>query len=164
MRVEWRNSEKESERESSHSASTSQSRESISIFINKEKNIPAPYPVNYEKDNWNLLSVYLQSENRAKIPELTRAKLLHDAWNLAYAGELSFATAFNMTLFMRQERHHLVWDPVFTMIDHIGRHICSCIQDKFRVSFDFFWNKEPNIFYFKSIIHYTVGYIYFVLL
>ncbi|CAH0725362.1 unnamed protein product, partial [Brenthis ino] len=100
------------------------------IIVNPEE--IAPFPVNYEKDNWNLLSIYLQSEHRTKIPELTRAKLLHDAWNLAYAGELSFATAFNMTLFMRQERHHLVWDPVFTMIDHIGRHICFCIQDKFR--------------------------------
>ncbi|XP_047528651.1 aminopeptidase N [Vanessa atalanta] len=100
------------------------------IIVNPEE--IAPFPVNYEKDNWNLLSAYLQSEQRTKIPELTRAKLLHDAWNLAYAGELSFATAFNMTLFMRHERHHLVWDPVFTMIDHIGRHICSSIHDKFR--------------------------------
>lgn len=94
----------------------------------------APFPVNYDQDNWNLLSNYLQSESRVNIPELTRAKLLHDAWNLAYAGELSFATAFNMTLFMRHERNHLVWDPVFTMIDHIGRRICPCILDKFRVS------------------------------
>lgn len=105
------------------------------IHSNRDAQIfpSAPFPVNYDTDNWNLLSQYLQGEDRLKIPELTRAKLLHDAWNLAYAGELSFATAFNMTLFLRQESHHLVWDPVFTMIDHIGRHICSCIHDKFRV-------------------------------
>lgn len=94
----------------------------------------APYPVNYDLENWNLLSQYLQSKNRHLIPELTRAKILHDAWNLAYAGELSFATAFNMTLFLKNERNHLVWDPVFTMIDHIGRHkICECINGKFQV-------------------------------
>ncbi|XP_072939731.1 aminopeptidase N isoform X2 [Epargyreus clarus] len=100
------------------------------IIVNPEE--IAPFPVNYEEENWNLLSAYLQSDKRVLIPELTRAKLLHDAWNLAYAGELSFATAFNMTLFLRQERHHLVWDPVFTMIDHIGRHICQCIHEKFQ--------------------------------
>lgn len=52
-----------------------------------------------------------------------RSKLLHDAWNLAYAGDLSFATALNMTLFMKFERNHIVWNPVFTFIDQIGRHI-----------------------------------------
>lgn len=61
-----------------------------------------------------------------------RAKLLHDAWNLAYAGDLSFATAFNMTLFMKYEREHLVWNPVFTLIDHIGNHIdMSTVHKKF---------------------------------
>ncbi|KAL0882651.1 hypothetical protein ABMA27_001086 [Loxostege sticticalis] len=101
------------------------------IIINPEE--IAPYPVNYDLENWNLLSQYLQSKNRHLIPELTRAKILHDAWNLAYAGELSFATAFNMTLFLKNERNHLVWDPVFTMIDHIGRHkICECINGKFQ--------------------------------
>ncbi|XP_075971885.1 aminopeptidase N [Anticarsia gemmatalis] len=100
------------------------------IVVNPEE--IAPYPVNYDQDNWILLSNFLQSDKRLMMPELTRAKLLHDAWNLAYAGELSFATAFNMTLFLKNERHHLVWDPVFTMIDHIGRHICQCLQGKFQ--------------------------------
>lgn len=94
---------------------------------------PAPFPVNYDMHNWYLISQYLQSKKRTSIPELTRAKLHHDAWNLAFAGELSFATALNMTLFLKDERSHLVWDSVFTMIDHVGRHICPCIQDKFKV-------------------------------
>lgn len=97
----------------------------------------APFPVNYDDENWRLLADYLQTKNRLRIPELTRAKLLHDAWNLAYAGDLAFATAFNMTLFLKDERHHLVWDPVFTMIDHIGKHICECMHEKFQVT----WRK-----------------------
>ncbi|GBP64099.1 Aminopeptidase N [Eumeta japonica] len=101
------------------------------IIINPEE--IAPFLVNYDKDNWNLLSEYLQKDERLRIPELTRAKLLHDAWNLAYAGELSFATALNMTLFLSKERNHVVWDPVFTMIDHIGRHIDSSeVHTKFQ--------------------------------
>lgn len=74
-----------------------------------------------------------------------RAKLLHDAWNLAYAGDLSFATAFNMTLFMKFERDHLVWNPVFTFIDHIGRHIdMSNVHKKFEVKKNVFFRFANN--------------------
>ncbi|XP_062552082.1 aminopeptidase N [Armigeres subalbatus] len=103
------------------------------IIVNPEE--VGPFPVNYDEQNWNLLAQYLLTESgRAKIPIYTRAKLLHDAWNLAYAGHLSFATAFNMTLFMQYERNHLVWNPVFTLIDHIGRHIdMSAVHKKFEI-------------------------------
>lgn len=93
------------------------------IIINPEE--IGPFPVNYDEKNWNLIAAYLQTDKRNEIPVFTRAKLLHDAWNLAYAGNLSFVSAFNMTLFMKHERHHLVWNPVFTFIDHIGKHIDS---------------------------------------
>ncbi|XP_037815960.1 aminopeptidase N [Lucilia sericata] len=101
------------------------------IIINPEE--IGPFPVNYDTTNWNLLSTFLQTEEGLKyIPTYTRAKLLHDAWNLAYAGDLSFATALNMTLFMKFERNHIVWNPVFTFIDHIGRHIdMSDVHKKF---------------------------------
>ncbi|KAF5302442.1 hypothetical protein FQR65_LT08532, partial [Abscondita terminalis] len=91
------------------------------IIINPEE--IGPFPVNYDNNNWKLLSEYLQTDDRKKIPVNTRAKLLHDAWNLAYAGDLNFSTALDMTLFLKSEREYLAWDPVFTMIDHIGRHI-----------------------------------------
>jgi aminopeptidase N len=101
------------------------------IIVNPEE--IGPFPVNYDEKNWKLLSDYLQTEDgRKSIPVYTRAKLLHDAWNLAYSGQLSFGTAFDMTLFMKQERHHIVWNPVFTFIDHIGRHIdMSQVYKKF---------------------------------
>lgn len=96
--------------------------------------IAGPFPVNYDVKNWNMLAHFLNSKQRTKIPVNTRAKLVHDAWNLAYAGDLSFATALNLTLFLKHEREHLAWDPVFTMIDHIGRHIdSSAVHKKFQV-------------------------------
>ncbi|KAB0800196.1 hypothetical protein PPYR_05936 [Photinus pyralis] len=91
------------------------------IIVNPEE--IGPFPVNYDVANWDLLSKYLQTGERNNIPVNTRAKLLHDAWNLAYAGELSFSTALDMTLFLKYEREYIAWDPIFTMIDHIGRHI-----------------------------------------
>lgn len=96
-----------------------------------------PFPVNYDQQNWNMLSNFLtHNEDRLKIPVNTRAKLLHDAWNLAYAGDLCFDTALDMTLFLKHEREYIAWDPIFTMIDHIGRHIDSPeIHKKFQVIF-----------------------------
>lgn len=100
------------------------------IIVNPEE--IGPFPVNYDDKNWDLLAAFLQTNNRKEIPVYTRAKLLHDAWNLAYAGNLSFSTALNMTLFIKHERNHLVWNPVFTLIDHIGRHIdMSPVHKKF---------------------------------
>ncbi|KAJ8681943.1 hypothetical protein QAD02_017735 [Eretmocerus hayati] len=81
------------------------------------------FPVNYDPCNWQLLSVYLQSPEFETIPVLTRAKLLHDSWNLAYADEVCFKTALNMTLFLKHEKSHIVWEPFFTMIDHVGKRI-----------------------------------------
>ncbi|EFN67471.1 Aminopeptidase N [Camponotus floridanus] len=91
------------------------------IIVNPEE--IGMFPVNYDSCNWKMLSQYLQGPDREKIPPLTRAKLLHDAWNLAYAGELCFGIAMNMTLFLKEEKSHVVWEPVFTMIHHIGRRI-----------------------------------------
>ena len=92
------------------------------------------FPVRYDTCNWEMLGKFLQGPNREKIPVLTRAKLLHDSWNLAYAGDLCFAVAFNMTLFLKNERSHVVWEPVFTMIDHVGRRIeGSDVHTKFEV-------------------------------
>ncbi|XP_011344155.1 aminopeptidase N isoform X2 [Ooceraea biroi] len=95
--------------------------ESHFIIVNPEE--IGMFPVNYDPCNWKMLSQFLQGPDREKIPPLTRAKLLHDAWNLAYAGELCFGVAMNMTLFLKQEKSHVVWEPVFTMIHHISRRI-----------------------------------------
>lgn len=90
-----------------------------------------------------MLAQFLNGPGRKQIPVNTRAKLLHDAWNLAYAGDLSFATALNMTLFLKNEREYLAWDPIFTMIDHIGRHIdSSSVHKKFQVNLNTYFNKS----------------------
>ncbi|KAK2586542.1 hypothetical protein KPH14_011433 [Odynerus spinipes] len=91
------------------------------IIVNPEE--IGMFPVNYDSCNWKMLAQFLRGPKRETIPVLTRAKLLHDSWNLAYAGELCFEIALNMTLFLKNERSHVVWEPVFTMIDHIGRRI-----------------------------------------
>ncbi|XP_011303201.1 aminopeptidase N [Fopius arisanus] len=91
------------------------------VIVNPEE--IGMFPVNYDICNWQMLSQFLQGPHRETIPVLTRAKLLHDAWNMAYAGDFCFEVAFNMTLFLKNETSHVVWEPFFTMIDHVGRRI-----------------------------------------
>ncbi|KAJ8870567.1 hypothetical protein PR048_029590 [Dryococelus australis] len=76
------------------------------------------FVVNYDVRNWGLLSEGLQE---GVIPTQTRAKLLQDSWNLAYAGELDFSTALNLTLFLKDETTPQVWDRFFAMVDHLRR-------------------------------------------
>ncbi|XP_070136464.1 aminopeptidase N isoform X2 [Drosophila bipectinata] len=94
-----------------------------------------PFPVNYDDKNWNMILNFLKTTNGSEtIPAYTRAKLLHDAWNLAYAGELHFSAALNMTLFLKNERDHIVWSPVFTFLDQIGRRIdIPSVVEKFEL-------------------------------
>ncbi|XP_008544416.1 aminopeptidase N [Microplitis demolitor] len=91
------------------------------VIVNPEE--IGMFPVNYDPCNWYMLGEFLQGPMRETIPVLTRAKLLHDAWNMAYAGNICFEVALNMTLFLKNETSHVVWEPFFTMIDHVGRKI-----------------------------------------
>nr|XP_036229920.1 aminopeptidase N isoform X2 [Bactrocera oleae]XP_036229921.1 aminopeptidase N isoform X2 [Bactrocera oleae] len=102
------------------------------VIMNPEE--IAPFMVNYDQHNWKMISNYLKNKkNLENIPALTRAKLINDAWNLAYAGELSFSIALDVTLFLKCERNHIVWNPVFTLIDQIGRRIeISRVYHKFQ--------------------------------
>ncbi|XP_063218253.1 aminopeptidase N isoform X2 [Bacillus rossius redtenbacheri] len=88
------------------------------IIVNPEE--IGMFMVNYDMNNWALIADALLGR---QLPVPVRVKLLHDAWNLAYAGELNFASALNVTLFLKGERDPRVWDIFFTMIDHVGRQI-----------------------------------------
>ncbi|KAJ4432383.1 hypothetical protein ANN_21002 [Periplaneta americana] len=90
------------------------------------------FMVNYDPQNWNLLSDYLQSGTSPEIPALTRAKLLHDAWNIGYSGELDMTTALDLTLFLPHEKNSAVWSPFLNLVDHIHRLISgTSVEPKF---------------------------------
>ncbi|KAK7792308.1 hypothetical protein R5R35_007753 [Gryllus longicercus] len=107
-------------------------------FIIVNPNEMGMYMVNYDPTNWQLLAAYLEASAGgdgalAAVDVGSRAKLLHDAWNLALAGELAFGAALNMTLFLPRETEFAVWDTFFTMVDHVGRHTSGTpAGDKFQ--------------------------------
>ncbi|XP_069687534.1 aminopeptidase N-like [Periplaneta americana] len=81
----------------------------------------AIFPVNYDPHNWQLLAQALVS-SEVKLPSLVRRKLLQDALLLAFAGELKYHTALNMTLFLFNETDYSVWAPfVATFARHNDR-------------------------------------------
>lgn len=83
-----------------------------------------------------MLSYFLEKfAANGQIPPATRAKLIHDSLNLAYAGKLKFDVALNVTRFLYNEKDPIVWQAAFNMFDHIQRHIeGSEMEKKFQVS------------------------------
>ncbi|CAB3360825.1 Hypothetical predicted protein [Cloeon dipterum] len=83
--------------------------------------------VNYDAQNWKLLGDHLlREEGRSgpnAIPPSTRAKLLHDALNLAMAGALDFSTALSLTRFLKFEKQFEPWHPFFNMVDMLSKKL-----------------------------------------
>ncbi|XP_013165600.1 PREDICTED: aminopeptidase N-like isoform X2 [Papilio xuthus] len=66
----------------------------------------APYRVNYDPRNWQLVSRALASGHRA-VPVLARVQLLSDALELAWAGRLDYTTALQLTSYLQKETDYL---------------------------------------------------------
>ncbi|KAF4520039.1 hypothetical protein B566_EDAN008327, partial [Ephemera danica] len=79
--------------------------------------------VNYDRRNWALLAEHLTREDAEKLPPGTRAKLLHDALNLAMGSVLDFPSALEMTRFLVTETRPEPWQPFFNMADHLLRKL-----------------------------------------
>nr|CAD7399422.1 unnamed protein product [Timema poppensis] len=95
-------------------------------FFNLSHPKTGMFLVNYDEKNWELITQYLKDSLQGKkpnVPAATRGKVLHDAWNLAFGGELSFATALNVSEFLKYETDDYAWDRMLTMFDHVGRYM-----------------------------------------
>ncbi|XP_058810671.1 glutamyl aminopeptidase-like isoform X2 [Phymastichus coffea] len=66
------------------------------------------YRVNYERSEWeSILNVLRWSHKRFSTQD--RTHLLEDAFSLAYAGELDYIIAMNMTLYLGSEKNFSPW-------------------------------------------------------
>ncbi|PSN54261.1 hypothetical protein C0J52_08613 [Blattella germanica] len=81
------------------------------------------FVVNYDLHNWRLILQYLKSDKYYRIPELTRSKLLYDAWNMAYFGELDMETALKMSSYLSKETSKVVWEPFLNLINEFLEYI-----------------------------------------
>ncbi|XP_059045599.1 aminopeptidase N-like [Achroia grisella] len=66
----------------------------------------APYRVNYDKNNWQLLVTAL-NDNPSAVPVLGRVQLLSDAFALAWTNILDYHTALQLSNYLRKETEYL---------------------------------------------------------
>ncbi|XP_059487783.1 aminopeptidase Ey-like [Neocloeon triangulifer] len=85
-------------------------------------NSTALYRVNYDMNNWQLLSESLRSkDNYGGIPTLNRAQLVDDALDLARAGQLEYSAALDLLRYLRHEREYLPWRAAFSNLVYFTR-------------------------------------------
>ncbi|KAJ8709893.1 hypothetical protein PYW08_009897 [Mythimna loreyi] len=67
----------------------------------------APYRVNYDPRNWQLLIRTLKMEDYTQIPVLGRVQLLSDAFALAWTNHLDYNTALSLASYLQREKDYL---------------------------------------------------------
>ncbi|XP_050699396.1 aminopeptidase N-like isoform X2 [Eriocheir sinensis] len=76
------------------------------------------YRVNYDLDNWRLLTRQLQEDHRV-IHATNRAQIIDDAFNLARAGRLSYATVLDLMSYLAKEKEYVPWRATFANIRYL---------------------------------------------
>lgn len=94
------------------------------------------YRVNYDNNNWHLLTNYLRNMRTfTDISPINRAQLLNDALNLARAGRLDYGIALNVTRYLVHEKEYVPWQVAFSALSYIDvMFIRTGHYDKFKVS------------------------------
>ena len=69
--------------------------------------------VNYDHDNWELLSQQLLKDHTA-INVINRAQIMDDALNLAKSDLLDYETALSVTGYLSKEVEYIPWASAFT--------------------------------------------------
>jgi len=71
------------------------------------------YRVNYDDQNWNLISEKLLDDHK-QIHRINRAQILDDALDLARGGLLDYSTALKMTEYLKYETDYIPWKSAIT--------------------------------------------------
>ncbi|GLG93885.1 Aminopeptidase, partial [Gryllus bimaculatus] len=93
------------------------------------------FRVNYDEDNWLLLSEYLQDESLddIAIEPLERAILIDNALNLARISKLEYSTAIQLLSYLSNEVDYIPWTVAFSGLNYLHRMLAdeSDIFDNF---------------------------------
>lgn len=72
----------------------------------------------YDQENYKMIVDQLVSDH-SKIALLNRAQLLDDAFTLAKIDKISYSTAFDLTLYLKNEVEYVPWRSVLDELDYI---------------------------------------------
>lgn len=94
------------------------------------------YRVNYDGNNWRMLTDYLKSEHFQKIHLLNRAALIDDAFNLARWGYIDYAIPFNLSNYLTQESDYEPWVAAVNNFRFLNKMLggVPVVQRAFQVS------------------------------
>ncbi|KAG8230286.1 hypothetical protein J437_LFUL010189 [Ladona fulva] len=81
------------------------------------------YRVNYDDENWKLITDYLNSDNHVKIHVLNKAQLVCDSLNLAKAGYLNYNHALGLTSYLARETDFIPWSSAYNPFDFLSSRI-----------------------------------------
>uniref|UniRef100_A0A4W4GQ35 Aminopeptidase n=1 Tax=Electrophorus electricus TaxID=8005 RepID=A0A4W4GQ35_ELEEL len=79
-------------------------------------NLTGYYRVNYDSENWERILEQLRTDHQV-IPEMNRAQIVDDAFNLARAGIIPVALALNTTVFLSKETSYIPWESALMNLD-----------------------------------------------
>ena len=76
------------------------------------------YRVNYDAQNWKLISDFLTSDHTA-IHRMNRAQILDDVFSLARAGLLDYTLALEQTKYLSKELDYIPWASAFSGFQYL---------------------------------------------
>lgn len=80
------------------------------------------YRVNYDAENWNLVSNLLK-ENFTELSSLTRSQIIDDVFNLARCGYVHYSLLFELlTTWKTEETNYFPWKIVLDNLEFIYRN------------------------------------------
>lgn len=71
------------------------------------------YRVNYDVENWERLTAFLQKKDYTKIHPVNRAQLIDDALNMARTNRLNYTIALTLSLYLNRETDYIPWTSAF---------------------------------------------------
>lgn len=86
------------------------------IIVNNQQT--AYYRVNYDPQNWELITNQLNSDHE-KINVLNRAQILDDALDLARSGELNYTVALGLVDYLENEIEYVPWDTALSGLSYL---------------------------------------------
>jgi len=78
------------------------------------------YRVNYDAENWNRLSKYLNSNLFGKVHVLDRAKIIDDSFHFLMTGKLNTDIFLNISQYLWRDRDYIAWYPMFKNLEYMS--------------------------------------------
>ncbi|NXN51536.1 AMPE aminopeptidase, partial [Rynchops niger] len=90
-----------------------------SSFVNINPDHIGFYRVNYDSQNWAMLT-YLLASNHKDFSDADRAGILDDAFSLARPGLVNYSVPLELTKYLRNERDYLPWHRVISSVTYLA--------------------------------------------